>query len=245
MKYLSKTGDVTTEYELDFVKSKYIDDSLEVIVYATQKGKDDVIEYYFLTINLKTDTQLQMNEAFVDIDCPKEIIERLESNGSIMKTDKQVTIDNIIKIDYDTDVPQDFKDLVEMGIYTKEEAISKCYNKCVENGTYQVYKFRKEFVERMINVEEYEYVKQYGIRTSDIVEIRDKGYTYRNYKGWSGLTTSEYEDKFVEGAMPKISSRYQVMNIAKHGLHDAVLTLIQELSTKQVYIIGIEGLKKI
>jgi len=87
------------------------------------------------------------------------------------------------------------------------------------------------------------------IKSGDYVEVINKGCTYSSYGTWKGL--KGYEDHFVTRRTPDEGGTYRVLRILNHnGTHclnkptDVPLALIQCPHTTQVFIIGIEGLRK-
>ena len=243
MKYIKND----TEYEVDFVKDKYFYGGLMVSVYpAKVEGADEVP--VFLTICLEKEEPLKENEAFIDLECPKEIVDMLENNGLIAKTEKvgtgTITVKNA-NVTYD-DVHEDLKALVEIGIYTIKEVIERTAREkgTQEEVTYNCYKFRKEFIDSMPTERVYSVIKQYGIRIGDIVDVVDSGFQYKRYETWEGLLEM-YKQHFVYDSSINKKDKFKVLNIATHSDHDSrVLVLIQSLNSNQVYIIGIDGISK-
>ena len=79
-----------------------------------------------------------------------------------------------------------------------------------------------------------------------MVEVTHRGHCYSTYDTWSGL--GNYRQNFVYEASVEDGMVAKVLNIAKHDnpyitLSD--LALIQNPKTSQVFIIKIDGIKKV
>lgn len=84
------------------------------------------------------------------------------------------------------------------------------------------------------------------IHVGDMVEVTHRGHCYSTYDTWSGL--GSYRQNFVNGVSVEDGMVAKVLNIANHDdVHGECkpLALIQNPKTTQVFIIGIEGLKKV
>lgn len=81
------------------------------------------------------------------------------------------------------------------------------------------------------------------IHVDDLVEVVKKGKTYSAYGDWKYLTG--YEGNFVYGSAPENGLICKVLRIEKHGLGNIDIALIQNPKTTQVFIIGIEGIRKV
>lgn len=84
------------------------------------------------------------------------------------------------------------------------------------------------------------------INVGDMVEVKRSGGCYSTYNTWSGL--GNYRQNFVKGVPVEDGMIAKVLNIAKHDnpymtLPD--LALIQNPKTSQVFIINIDGIKKV
>lgn len=84
------------------------------------------------------------------------------------------------------------------------------------------------------------------IHVGDMVEVTRSGGCYSEYNTWSGL--GNYRQNFVKGVPVEDGMIAKVLNIAKHDnpymtLPD--LALIQNPKTSQVFIIKIDGIKKV
>lgn len=82
------------------------------------------------------------------------------------------------------------------------------------------------------------------IHVGDMIEVTRSGGCYSTYDTWSGL--GSYRQNFVNGAYVEDGMVAKVLNIAKHDrLHNFRLALIQNPKTTQVFIINIDGIKKV
>lgn len=84
------------------------------------------------------------------------------------------------------------------------------------------------------------------IHVGDMVEVARSGGCYSTYDTWSGL--GSYRQNFVKGVSVEDGMVAKVLNISKHDnpyitLLD--LVLIQNPKTTQVFIINIDGIKKV
>lgn len=82
------------------------------------------------------------------------------------------------------------------------------------------------------------------IHVGDMIEVTQSGGCYSMYDTWSGL--GSYRQNFVKGAFVEDGMVAKVLNIAKHDrMHNFRLALIQNPKTSQVFIIKIDGIKKL
>ena len=82
------------------------------------------------------------------------------------------------------------------------------------------------------------------IHVGDMVEVTHRGKCYSSYYTWSGL--GSYRQNYVNGVYVKNGMVAKVLNIAQHGDDKwKTLALIQNPETSQVFIIGIDGIKKV
>ena len=84
------------------------------------------------------------------------------------------------------------------------------------------------------------------IHVGDMVEVTHGGRCYSAYDTWSGL--GSYRQNFVYGVSAEDGMVAKVLNIARHDrIHNdrKPLALIQNPNTSQVFIIGIDGIKKV
>lgn len=82
------------------------------------------------------------------------------------------------------------------------------------------------------------------IHVGDMVEVTHSGRCYSSYDKWSGL--GSYRQNYVKEVSVEDGMVAKVLNIAKHDrAHNTCLALIQNPKTTQVFIIGIDGIKKV
>lgn len=102
--------------------------------------------------------------------------------------------------------------------------------------------------EEYVVLENYKPEKKDEICVGDTVKVTDSGKQYRTYGKWSGL--NGYKQNFIYGSAVSTEDNYKVLRIEKHddcyrNIHDKTLALIQNPKTTQVFIININGLKKV
>lgn len=84
------------------------------------------------------------------------------------------------------------------------------------------------------------------IHVGDMVEVTHSGNCYSTYYAWSGL--GNYRQNYVKGVSVEDGMVAKVLNIANHDdVHGECkpLALIQNPKTSQVFIIKIDGIKKV
>jgi hypothetical protein len=82
------------------------------------------------------------------------------------------------------------------------------------------------------------------IRVGDMVEVTHSGKCYSTYYTWSGL--GSYRQNFVNGVSVENGMVAKVLNISQHDDDKwKTLALIQNPKTTQVFIININGIKKV
>lgn len=84
------------------------------------------------------------------------------------------------------------------------------------------------------------------IHVGDMVEVINSGDCYSTYYKWSGL--GRHKQNYVRGVSVEDGMVAKVLNIAKHDNPNIArenLALIQNPKTSQVFIIGIDGIKKV
>ena len=85
--------------------------------------------------------------------------------------------------------------------------------------------------------------KKDEICVGDTVKVKDTGKQYKLYGTWSGLLG--YEQNFVIDSDVSKDDEYKVLRIKKHDRLARTLVLIQNPKTTQVFIINIDGIKKV
>lgn len=85
--------------------------------------------------------------------------------------------------------------------------------------------------------------KKDEICVGDTVKVKDTGEQYKLYGTWSGLLG--YEQNFVIDSDVSKDDEYKVLRIKKHDRFASTIALIQNPNTTQVFIINIDGIKKV
>lgn len=82
------------------------------------------------------------------------------------------------------------------------------------------------------------------IHVGDMVEVTHSGLCYSTYDKWSGL--GNYRQNYVKGVSVEDGMVAKVLNISQHDDDKwKTLALIQNPKTSQVFIINIDGIKKV
>lgn len=97
--------------------------------------------------------------------------------------------------------------------------------------------------EEYVVLENYKPEKKDEICVGDTVKVTDSGKQYTTYDTWDGLLG--YEQNFVTDSCVKEGDEYKVLRIKEHDRLARTLALIQNPKTTQVFIININGLKKV
>ena len=85
--------------------------------------------------------------------------------------------------------------------------------------------------------------KKDEICVGDTVKVTNTSKQYNLYDTWSGLLGCK--QNFVIGSDVKNEDEYKVLRIKKHDRFASTIVLIQNPKTTQVFIIGIDGIKKV
>lgn len=116
----------------------------------------------------------------------------------------------------------------------------------VENSVKRCHTWHSEYVV-LENYKPEEKVQEQNdseIHVGDMVEVTRSGGCYSAYDTWSGL--GSYRQNFVKGVSVEDGMVAKVLNIAQHGDDKwKTLALIQNPNTTQVFIINIDGIKKV
>lgn len=114
----------------------------------------------------------------------------------------------------------------------------------VENSVKRCFVWHREYVVLENYKPEKEPEKKDEICVGDTVKVTDTGKQYNLYGTWSGLLG--YEQNFVRGSDVSKDDEYKVLRIKKHDyMSKRTLALIQNPKTTQVFIININGIKKV
>lgn len=110
----------------------------------------------------------------------------------------------------------------------------------VENSVKRCHTWHSEYVV----LENYKPEKKDEICVGDTVKVKDTGKQYKLYGTWSGLLG--YEQNFVIDSDVSKDDEYKVLRIKKHDyMSKRTIALIQNPKTTQVFIINIDGIKKV
>lgn len=85
--------------------------------------------------------------------------------------------------------------------------------------------------------------KKDEICVGDTVKVVNIGRQFPEYEKWSGL--EGYRQNFVDGSYVNTEDNYKFLVIKKHDVGNKTLALIQNPKTTQVFIINVDGLKKV
>lgn len=116
----------------------------------------------------------------------------------------------------------------------------------VENSVKRFYAWHREYVvlENYKPEEKSQEDDDSEIRVGDMVEVTHRGKCYSTYYRWSGL--GSYRQNFVNEVSVENGMVAKVLNISQHDDDKRkTLALIQNPKTSQVFIIGINGIKKV
>lgn len=114
----------------------------------------------------------------------------------------------------------------------------------VENSVKRCHTWHSEYVVLENYKPEKEPEKKDEICVGDTVKVKDTGKQYKLYGTWSGLLG--YEQNFVIDSDVSKDDEYKVLRIKKHDyMPKRTLALIQNPKTTQVFIINIDGIKKV
>lgn len=113
----------------------------------------------------------------------------------------------------------------------------------VKNSVKSCYVWHEEYVVLENYKLEKEPEKKDEICVGDTVKVTNTSKQYNLYDAWSGLLG--YKQNFVIGSDVKNEDEYKVLRIKKHDRFASTIALIQNPKTSQVFIIGIDGIKKV
>lgn len=113
-----------------------------------------------------------------------------------------------------------------------------------KDGTPVTSAWHREYVVLENYKPEKEPEKKDEICVGDTVKVTDIGNQYTTYNKWSGLLG--YEQNFVIDSAVSKDDEYKVLRIKEHDyMPKRTLALIQNPKTTQVFIINIDGIKKV
>ncbi len=113
----------------------------------------------------------------------------------------------------------------------------------VENSVKRCFVWHREYVVLENYKPDKEPEKKDEICVGDTVKVTNTSKQYNLYDTWSGLLG--YKQNFVIGSDVKNEDEYKVLRIKKHDRFASTIALIQNPKTSQVFIIKIDGIKKV
>lgn len=113
----------------------------------------------------------------------------------------------------------------------------------VKNSVKRCCVWHREYVVLENYKPEKEPEKKDEICVGDTVKVTNTSKQYDLYDTWSGLLG--YKQNFVIGSDVKNEDEYKVLRIKKHDRFASTIALIQNPKTSQVFIINIDGIKKV
>lgn len=113
----------------------------------------------------------------------------------------------------------------------------------VENSVKRCFVWHREYVVLENYKPDKEPEKRDEICVGDTVKVTNTSKQYNLYDTWSGLLG--YKQNFVIGSDVKNEDEYKVLRIKKHDRFASTIALIQNPKTTQVFIINIDGIKKV
>lgn len=114
----------------------------------------------------------------------------------------------------------------------------------VENSVKRCHTWHDEYVVLENYKPKKEPEKKDEICVGDTVKVTDTGKQYNLYDTWSGLLG--YEQNFVIDSYVSKDDEYKVLRIKEHDyMSKCTIALIQNPKTTQVFIINIDGIKKV
>ena len=75
------------------------------------------------------------------------------------------------------------------------------------------------------------------------VKVINNEYTYSTYEAWINKYAMQYKKKWKRKELPDEEGKYRIVVKAPHGLFNIDIYLIQDIKTKQVYIIDDNGIE--
>lgn len=142
--------------------------------------------------------------------------------------------DDFKKVEDKIIIYRDGQNVIALDVDSKKKAVAKCS----PDDEFDFKTGAKIAFSRLVG----NYDGKDNIQVGDYVKLFDKREVYNTYKKWNYLVG--YEGNFVEGSDPKYGVVYKVLRIGKHNSNNNDIALIQNPETTQVFIIGINGIRK-
>lgn len=169
--------------------------------------------------------------------------EDVKSDNSVREVKRKAKVGEYIKVVYAMPclIPYKNGDIFKVNCVTASGCICK-------KSEEKVGLWHKEYVvlENYKPEEKAQEEDDSEIHVGDMVEVTHRGKCYSTYDTWSGL--GSYRQNYFYGVSVEDGMVAKVLNIAQHDrIHNKrkPLVLIQNPKTSQVFIIGIDGIKKV
>lgn len=165
--------------------------------------------------------------------------EDVKSDNGVREVKRKAKVGEYVKVVNEKSVFNTYKngEIFKVTYVTKSGCICK-------NSEKQYGLCHSEYVVLENYKPEKEPEKKDEICVGDTVKVKDTGKQYKLYGTWSGLLG--YEQNFVIDSDVSKDDEYKVLRIKKHDyMSKRTLALIQNPKTTQVFIINIDGIKKV
>jgi hypothetical protein len=164
--------------------------------------------------------------------------EDVKSDNGVREVKRKAKVGEYVKVVNEKSVLNTYKngDIFKVTYVTKSGCICK-------NSEEQFGLWHEEYVVLENYKPEKEPEKKDEICVGDTVKVTNTSKQYNLYDTWSGLLG--YKQNFVIGSDVKNEDEYKVLRIKKHDRFASTIALIQNPKTTQVFIIGIDGIKKV
>lgn len=165
--------------------------------------------------------------------------EDVKLDNGVREVNRKAKVGEYVKVVNEKSVFNTYKngEIFKVTYVTKSGCICK-------NSEKQCGLWHEEYVVLENYKPEKEPEKKDEICVGDTVKVKDTGKQYKLYGTWSGLLG--YEQNFVIDSDVSKDDEYKVLRIKKHDyMPKRTLALIQNPKTTQVFIINIDGIKKV
>lgn len=164
--------------------------------------------------------------------------EDVKPDNGVREVKRKAKVGEYIKVVNEKSVFNTYKngDIFKVTYVTKSGCICK-------NSEEQFCLWHEEYVVLENYKLEKEPEKKDEICVGDTVKVTNTSKQYDLYDTWSGFLG--YKQNFVIGSDVKNEDEYKVLRIKKHDRFASTIALIQNPKTSQVFIIKIDGIKKV
>lgn len=162
----------------------------------------------------------------------------VKSDNGVREVKRKAKVGEYVKVVNEKSVSNTYKngEIFKVTYVTKSGCVCK-------NSEKQCVLWHDEYVVLENYKPEKKPEKKDEICVGDTVKAKDTGKQYKLYGTWSGLLG--YEQNFVIDLDVSKDDEYKVLRIKEHDRLARTLALIQNPKTTQVFIININGLKKV